>query len=370
MSLNCSKAVSKLKAYQQQHQDLKQQFSDFLSQSPFLPDVKWDEPFMSSPYYKNITEAPKNIFDNLYDAKEEARKQLEELKELANYPNEQTFLELTLKQKLDYLLFRCFKPTQDPDQEPRYQQPIPDLRRYELEFLYDNYQDEELAEIITQRDQNADMLKIFDCTPNQIVHNQQELQQAIQDKKEIKAYVGELFPNFFQVLPQNIEYIYTKFPEVRIRKMKITIGGQSKEELIEEMKSQFTVSDDAESMLNNPDFTVSPEKENLTLIFLKLADNFRIIDTVTNIFKEAKKLGLELCPAETGPQLRKHYLEKSPNEFLRIGMKSIRIGQFDWLGFGLKSHEGKLYLDGVSQLAYSNNFWNEVGVFRLPKSET
>ena len=81
MSLNCPQVVSKLKTYQKQHQDLKQLFSDFMSQVPFLPDVKWDEPFMSSPYYKDITNAPKEIFDNLYDAKEEARKKLEELKD-------------------------------------------------------------------------------------------------------------------------------------------------------------------------------------------------------------------------------------------------------------------------------------------------
>ena len=84
MPLNCSQAISKLKAYKQQHQNLQNQFDEFLSQVPYLPDVKWDEPFMSSPHYKDITNAPKNIFDNLYDAKEEARKSLTEL-ELMTY---------------------------------------------------------------------------------------------------------------------------------------------------------------------------------------------------------------------------------------------------------------------------------------------
>ncbi len=86
MPFNCPQAISKLKAYKQQHQKLKTIFDDLLSQAPFLPDVKWDEPFMSSPYYKKITEAPKEIFDNLYDTKEEARKKLEELRELSGYP--------------------------------------------------------------------------------------------------------------------------------------------------------------------------------------------------------------------------------------------------------------------------------------------
>ena len=92
MPLNCPQTVSKLKTYKRQHQDLKQQFSDFMSQAPFLPDVKWDEPFMSSPYYKDITNAPKEIFDNLYDAKEKARVKLEELKELSGYIDVKAFV--------------------------------------------------------------------------------------------------------------------------------------------------------------------------------------------------------------------------------------------------------------------------------------
>ncbi len=87
----CPQAVSQLKAYKKQYQDLKQKFSNFISQVPFLPDVKWDEPFMSSPHYKDITNAPKNIFDDLYDAKEEARKKLEELGELSGYLSKRGF---------------------------------------------------------------------------------------------------------------------------------------------------------------------------------------------------------------------------------------------------------------------------------------
>ena len=85
MPLNCPQAVSQLKTYKQKHQKLQTIFDDLLSQNPFLPDIKWDEPLMSSPYYKDITNAPKDIFDNLYDAKEEARVRLEKLKEEIGY---------------------------------------------------------------------------------------------------------------------------------------------------------------------------------------------------------------------------------------------------------------------------------------------
>jgi len=83
MPLNCPQAVSKLKAYKQQHQDLKKQFSDFMSQFPYLPDIKTDEPFMQSPHYQILTDSPKDVFHNLYDAKQEAKKQLAELESLS-----------------------------------------------------------------------------------------------------------------------------------------------------------------------------------------------------------------------------------------------------------------------------------------------
>ena len=106
MPLNCPQAISKLKAYKQQHQNLQNQFDEFLSQVPFLPDIKWDEPFMSSTYYKDITKASKDIFNNLYDAKEEARKKLEEFKEEIGYQEpltEKEFSTLTQEQKIDYV---------------------------------------------------------------------------------------------------------------------------------------------------------------------------------------------------------------------------------------------------------------------------
>jgi len=330
MSLNCPQAVSKLKAYQKQHQDLKQQFSDLMSQAPFLPDIKWDEPFMSLPYYKDITNAPKDIFDNLHNAKEDARVKLEELKELSGYNEKQEkkeFSKLTQEQKIDYLYSRCFKPTQDPNQEPQYQQPIPDLRRHELEFLYDNHKDKKIAEIITHRDKNADMLRIFDCTPDQIVNNQQELQQAIKDKIEIKAYVGELFPNFFKVLPQNVEHIYTEFPEGKIKQKTIKLGTglKTKDDFVNAIEQQGGgVGHWAKDIMSKAEFVVSDKetKENLIILSVKLL-GFPSGATVKEIFETAKKVGLEFCPPETGPQLRLQYPEHPVNEYCLIGMESI-----------------------------------------------
>ena len=356
MSLNCSQAVSKLKAYQQQHQKLQNQFDGFLSQVPFLPDVKWDEPFMSSPYYKDITNAPKDIFDNLYEAKEEARKQLEELKEISGHnekKEEREFSKLTQEQKIDYLYCRCFKPKKNPFQDSQYQQPIPDLKRYELEFLYDDCYDDdemfEISEIISYRDKNADMLRIFDCTSDQIVYDKEELQQAIKDKKEIKAYIGELFPNFFKVLPQNVEYIYTEFPEGKIKQKTIELGTgiKIKEEFIHTLEAKGNqVGDWAKDIMSKEEFVVSDKetKENLIILPVKVL-GFPSGATVKKIFETAKKLGLELCPLETGPQLRLQYSEQPVNEYCLIVMEPISVSDGTPRLFSVDCNGGEPWLD-------------------------
>ena len=310
MPLNCPQAVSKLKAYQKQHQKLQTIFDDLLSQVPFLPDVKWDEPFMSSPYYKDITNAKKEIFDNLYDAKEDARKKLEELKEISGYNEileEKQFFKLTWNKKLESIYSRCFKPTQYPNQELQYQQPIPDLRRHELEFLYDNYRNEKMALIISHRDKNADMLKIFDCAPNQIVHNQQELEQALKDKREIKVYVGELFPNIFKLLPNATEGIYMGFPGIKIKKTSVKLGVEFKttDDFIKAIENRGGfINSSARDIMSKPEFVFSEKDTEVRVVILSVGNlGFSNNKSIEEIINRAKELGLEPCPPDIGPKL-------------------------------------------------------------------
>ena len=217
MPFNCPQAISKLKAYKQQHQKLQTIFDDLLSQVPFLPDIKWDEPFMSSPHYKDITNSPKNIFDNLYDAKEEARKKLEELREIIDSIKEERFLKLDNEAKKNHLITRCFKSLGS------YQKPNPDLKRYELEFLYTRKKDsansnesssntkmtndnlkkifgtinnDALLNVIKKnRDIKADLAKLYNCSPEQVATEDDNLTIEQLTSGDIVCYYGHMvFP--------------------------------------------------------------------------------------------------------------------------------------------------------------------------------
>ena len=249
------------------------------------------------------------------------------------------------------------------DKKTQNQEP---LTKEELNFLYEvdekiqgfGYKDDpRVKEIRNQRNPEQDMSIIFDCTPDQIAHNQKEVNE------NTKAYVGELFPNIFQTL--QTEHIYTEFPEGKIRRYNIEIGGKSKKELEVEMKKQkITISSYAQDMLNSSDFATSKKAERETLIRLRVADLKTKNQTTDEIFAKAKELGLELCPPETGPQFR---LQNPTQEYIIIGMKQI-ADRYDYPSvFNLDSDSDGLWLNGI--IARPGLRWNDDSkfVFRLRK---
>jgi hypothetical protein len=213
------------------------------------------------------------------------------------------------------------------------------LDKDELVFLYElghpiqsmGYgQDPRIGEIRNQRNPKEDTLIIFECTREQIAYNPKEI------NKNTKAYIGELVPHIFQILPDTIEFIYRKFPENRIEKKTVEIGGYSKEELkikirnkIDNKGRKYKITKGAESMIDSPDFKTEEKPRKIDIVIIKVEDLGFILSPNTNkIFEKIKKVGLVFCPSEVGPNLRIKFKEvfkreQSQGEYLYIGIKPI-----------------------------------------------
>ena len=172
-----------------------------------------------------------------------------------------------------------------------------------------------------------------------------------------KAYVGPLEPGIFEKL-KHVEYIYTAFPEGRIRKR----GGgnhrrKTKDQLVRELEEhKIDTNGYVRDMLESKDFTVSQNVERLDLVRLSVKDlGFPDGATVLEIFIRAQELGLDLCPAEVGPHLRLQYVDQPLNEWVSVAMKQI-AGRGGFPGvFALERGGGGLWLS--SRWAGPGDWW-------------
>ena len=80
----------------------------------------------------------------------------------------------------------------------------------------------------------------------------------------------------------------------------------------------------ADSILKNREFVPGKNPEEATLIRLTVADlGFKSSATTDQIYERAQILGLELCPADTGPNYCLKYRNQPLNAPIYIGMKQI-----------------------------------------------
>lgn len=240
------------------------------------------------------------------------------------------------------------------------------LDKSELLFLYEinqpiqsfGYgQDPRIEEIRKQRNSNEDAPVVFECEPNQIARKPEEI------TKNTKAYIGPLFKGVFQL---NLEHISTSFPEGMVKKMEAELTGKSGEELERELKEKnISISSYASDMLKK----LSPSSpEHLDLVRLTVKDlGFPNGATTDEIYKRAEELGLELCPQDTGPNLR---LQNSTPDYMYIAMKQI-TDRNDFLDvFSLRRGVVGLWLD--DGWAEPDNRWRGSSkfVFRSRKLKT
>jgi len=229
----------------------------------------------------------------------------------------------------------------------------PGLTREELVFLYEiegkiegfgcNIPDPRIKEVRDRRNSEEDMVVIFSCSREQIARSVGEI------RPDTKAYIGKLTQGIFDVLPPQIEYIYTSFLEGRIRKESLLIGGKTTEQLEALLTEQgIKISWYAQDMLRSKDFQPLEIPENITTIRMKVGDfGFDLNPTTDELYERAKAFGLELCPAETGPHMRLVDVNQPRGKEYYIAMKPI-TDRYDHPTphiFTLVHREGFLWLD-------------------------
>ena len=201
------------------------------------------------------------------------------------------------------------------------------LSKDDLIFLYEintpiegfGYQrDPRIKELRDQRNPKEDAPIVFDCSPQEIAWSQEQVDQ------NTKAYIGPLFNGIFKKLG-HLEHIYTSFPESKIHRSTIEIGGKTVKQLETELeKVGNKISDYARHMLNSNEFKIQKKSEQVNLIRLKVRDLFGDkYPTTDELYKKAEEFGLELCPAEVGPHYRLQYKNQPMDEWFSIAMKQI-----------------------------------------------
>lgn len=144
----------------------------------------------------------------------------------------------------------------------------------------------------------------------------------------------------------------------------VTVGTQpSVEALRTALKAVgHKIGDWANDILSK--ITVATEPTAIELVMVTVAElGFPDGATVAQIFERAVSLGLELLPAEVGPQLRLQYVDQSLDEWILIGMEPIAdsygglevfyVGRYDdglWL-FSSCADPGSKY-DGDCRWAF------------------
>jgi hypothetical protein len=87
---------------------------------------------------------------------------------------------------------------------------------------------------------------------------------------------------------------------------------------------------------------------------------------LSDVYKRAKQVGLELCPAEVGPQLRLHYRNQPVGEALNIAMEPIATYSGDPTILALVNFGSGLALIGVNGRSEFMVLWTSRSVFALP----
>lgn len=191
-------------------------------------------------------------------------------------------------------------------------------------FGYDR--DPRISELRDKRNKEEDALIVFGCTKEQLARNVKEI------KPDTKAYVGSLESGIFDKLPDSIEHIYTKFPEGKIERIRLMVGGKTVQEYEKEMdeaneritndNDKFKIYTYAKQILQKVKTSKQPQETEI--IRLRVVDlGFTKATRYDELCKKAKTLGLELCPAEVGPALRLELKDQPMGDYFGVAMEPL-----------------------------------------------
>jgi len=140
------------------------------------------------------------------------------------------------------------------------------------------------------------------------------------------------------------------------RTLKLGTGLKTANDFRGALNSQgCKISDWAGDILGQPAFTASDIETEVDLVNVSVAElGFKKGATRADIYKRALELGLELCPAEVGPQLRLQYKDQPRGEWLRIGMEPLADSDGYPNVFDVVHGVGELWLYGLGHPGY---FW-------------
>ncbi len=205
--------------------------------------------------------------------------------------------------------------------------------------------------------------------------NIQELEELLKDtdfeiatsKEDINentiVYIGEWNIDVFNIVKQylNLTHLYESFPDKKIfmQTLETNPDIDSSEKAEEALKNKnIYTANSVRSMLERTEFSEKQEEYSLVSFTVKqLGLSTGVI--FDDIIKKAEELGLELCPAEVGPQLRLQYENKNnENEkWISIVMSPILDSNNHPRVFGLCWNNLQLAIDGVS--VKSSHKWYE-----------
>lgn len=99
-------------------------------------------------------------------------------------------------------------------------------------------------------------------------------------------------------------------------------------------------------ILGKSTFTVATKEVEIDLVVRSVAElGFKDGATRHQIYNRANEFGLDLCPAEVGPQLRLQYKDQPNGEWLIVAMNPIAGSNGDLRLFGIGRGDSDLLLD-------------------------